>query len=455
MNFLFAIEGYKSLRAVAGVIKALHQRGHRVWLTAAAIDGDVAAGVLLKEISGCYTTIPFAGRERGLIRSLLIRLRWVLTIANYLRKGHPTEFSSSLVSGLLAKAPVSVRRLFACKLLRGLLGSRGFRQCIRMVEAVISVVPLAKQQIESNAIDVVVAAPAINFVSPEIEYIKAGHRVGALTVALVSSWDNPTTKGTFSLQPDQIIVWNKQMKREIVSFHDNVQEETVQVAGALIFDVWFESTHRNLDRAEFLTRAGLRDGQDYVLFLGGSPMVEEYEIPTVCKLADRLMDRFPDGRVTLLVRPHPSRVDAWKKIHHPNLLIFPKCAKFPHGDAAIQDFANSICHSVAVIGMNTTAQIEGAILDKPSVMLLLKENRAVQLDYGHMTSVLDWHFLEIARSIDDCVAIVAKIYGGVDLMIDQRRQFVADFVRPRGIERPVSVEVAVLLESFVLPRHLE
>ena len=55
--------------------------------------------------------------------------------------------------------------------------------------------------------------------STNIHVVKEAKKRNIQTICFVEGWDNLTSKGPFSVIPDHILVWNEQMKREIVDYH--------------------------------------------------------------------------------------------------------------------------------------------------------------------------------------------------------------------------------------------
>ena len=59
------------------------------------------------------------------------------------------------------------------------------------------------------------------------------------------SWDNPTTKGPFPLQPDKVIVWNDIMRQEILDYQ-KIDPRKVIPAGVPQFDLYSDRTKLKL-----------------------------------------------------------------------------------------------------------------------------------------------------------------------------------------------------------------
>src|SRR5262249_34051470 len=150
----------------------------------------------------------------------------------------------------------------------------------------------------------------------------------------------------------------------------------IVVTGAHPFDHWFGWEPRS--REEFLTRVGLDPAQPYVLYVGGSLFPgeraeEDWAVDWVREL--RRDDRFRE--VGILIRPHPNRGDRWRpeafEAFH-NVAIWPRRNdQMPLDAERRADFHDSIFHSAAVFGLNTSAMIDAAVIDRPVHTLLVPE----------------------------------------------------------------------------------
>ena len=106
-------------------------------------------------------------------------------------------------------------------------------------------------------------------------------------------------------------------------------------------------------------------------------------------------------------------------------------------------------HSAAVVGVNTTAEIESAIVGRQVFTLLAPEFRETQegtLHFRHLRGV-NGGFLHVAESFPEHLAQLdaALRTGGAD---DGRcRRFVEAFVRPHGLEVPATERLVEALEA--------
>ncbi len=443
MKIVVAFDNYGAYRFLSQVLKLLHERGHSITVVTPP-SPDVEFKAFLDDTRN-FDYQPMIFRT-GTWRQLTRASRYVLLYANFLRPNHPTSIDSFYVQSLLKKSPAQIRSLFMNGNARRLLSKTWVRFAMRAVEACIPPDKQILKWLDGKSADLVISCPFINYISPDIEYVKAAQKLGIKTVAAIRSWDNLATKGTFHLLPDLVLVWNQIMKNEALSLHDNVPEEIIRITGAPVFDYLFEM--KPWTRQEFCQRAGLDADKPFITYVGGTSMAETFEIPVV-KEFSRLLKNNPETRdVTVLLRPHPSRNTLWQSFSAENVIIWPKTTSFPHSFEGKQELLNTLKHSQAVLGLNTTAQIDGAVANRPSVLLLLESTRQVQTDFGHFKNILNAGFLEIANSIPECIDILSAIVKGRDLMAENRRRFIQEYVRPRGLSTPASDVMARDIEDF-------
>ena len=134
----------------------------------------------------------------------------------------------------------------------------------------------------------------------------------------------------------------------------------------------------------------------------------------------------------VLVRPHPAHVKQW---NHVKLSGFANVALWHDKETmnADQGLFDSLHHSSAVVGLNTSAMIEAGILDKPVLSLVMPEFAGGQENtlHFHYLRAANGGLLEEAASFDEHLEQLAAALGGRGR--DGRiRSFIERFVRPRG-----------------------
>ena len=88
--------------------------------------------------------------------------------------------------------------------------------------------------------------------------------------------------------------------------------------------------------------------------------------------------------------------------------------------------------------MNTSASLDGLILDKPGIQLVLDRNKNVQTDLGHMPYILNSKAMEIATNYKELVHVLNKIVNGIDTKKQIRKNFIKEFIRPFGMKQKSS-----------------
>ena len=83
--------------------------------------------------------------------------------------------------------------------------------------------------------------------------MREARRVGARSLAVILSWDNPTSWGMGAAQADAAVVWTEAMKQELVTYHD-FPADRIQVGGVAHFDTYFRAL--KISRGELFGAVG-------------------------------------------------------------------------------------------------------------------------------------------------------------------------------------------------------
>src|SRR5207245_679826 len=127
------------------------------------------------------------------------------------------------------------------------------------------------------------------------------------------------------------------------------------------------------------------------------------------------------------------------RIDDPQAAVWPRLPEQILDDAARQNFFESIYYADAVFGINTSAQIESAIVGRPVHALLADEYRDTQQGTLHFHYLKDDDFghLYVARTLEEHAALLeASLRRDSD---DGRTErFVRRFARPLGLDVPAT-----------------
>ena len=298
--------------------------------------------------------------------------------------------------------------------------------------------------------DLVVVTPLVEPGSPQSAYLRSARSLGIPTALCVFSWDNLTNKGLIHDPLDLLTVWNEPMRQEAVTLH-GVPADRVVVTGAVAYDHWFTWKPRE-DRTAFCTRVGLDPGEPYLLYLCSSRFIARDEVPFVSRWVDEIRSRSEVLRQTgVLVRPHPQNAGRWRDADLSalrNVAVWPREGANPADGDSRAEYFDSIYHSAGVVGVNTSAQIESAIIGRAVHTWLAPEFRDTQegtLHFKHLRDV-SGGVLHLASDLEQHVEHLEAAVRQPDGR-RRCRPFVEAFVRPYGIDNPAAPRLVEALET--------
>jgi hypothetical protein len=306
--------------------------------------------------------------------------------------------------------------------------------------------------LEANRPDVLVVTPLIEPGAPQAEYLRSARTLGIPTALCVASWDNLTNKGLIHGHVDLVTVWNDAMRQEAIDLH-GVPADRVVVTGAQAFDHWF-GWQPSRTRQQFCEQVGLPAERPYFLYLCSSRFIAPEEVSFVKRWLEQLRDSTSALRdVGALIRPHPQNAEQWHEVDLSGLgpaVIWPRAGAAPATAKSRADYFDSIFHSAGVIGINTTAEIESAIIGRSVFTMLAPEFAATQagtLHFEHLRQV-NGGLLHSAAGFADHVAQLEASLRNPTAGDERCRRFVKAFVRPHGIGTPATPRLVDALEAL-------
>jgi hypothetical protein len=450
-------------RQYSSLVAELAGRGHDVRLAFQPSKGDLPAP--REHLAGVtYGFAPQRSASDGW-RSVAWLVRALADLARY---AHPRYAAApelrgrmeAKIVGRLVKSDEfepAARRL-ALRLARRLAGTADSELSARVIsrssllEQAIPTSRRIDRYIREQAPDVVLATPVVNRASTQVEFLKSARRLGIPTATCVASWDNLTNKGLLKFTPERVFVWNEVQRREAVELH-GIPPERVVTTGAQLFDPWFERGP-SMGREEFVRRMGLDPARPYVLYTCSNPaMTETPEAGFVLEWIEALRASGNEqlSGLGLAIRPHPNEAGQWQEVdlgRFENVAVWPREGSLPVTDEARADFFDSLAHSAAVVGINTTAMIEAAIVGKSVLTVLAPEFAQESTLHFHYLLEENGGFLHVASSLGEHAAQLARVLVEDAAGAERRRRFVESFVRPHGLARPATPILADAVEEL-------
>ena len=309
------------------------------------------------------------------------------------------------------------------------------------LEAAVPTNGAVDRYVRGLAPDAVVATGTFRHISGEVELLKSARKLGIPTGIFVASWDNLTNKGALKFMPDLLFVWNETQLEEAVELH-GVPRERIRITGAHVFDDWFERTPSR-SAGELLADAGLDPSEPYLVYLCSSRnIVGENEVDFVRSWIEALRASGEERleRIGVIVRPHPNANAPWEgvQLEDSRAAIWPRLGIHPVAAQARADFYDTLAHAAAVVGINTTAMIEAAILGKSVLTVLVPSFAQEATLHFHNLLAENGGFLHVATSLDEHVGQLRLVLAEDEAGAERRRRFVESFVRPAGIDQPAA-----------------
>jgi hypothetical protein len=430
VRVLFLGRHFTYFRSFDSVIRRLAEKGHQVHIAAEKEEGLGGRDLVERLAAECYgVTVGFTPRRADSVGfEVATALRLSFDFFRYLDHAYDST------PGLRARSQERTPHL-ALALAR--LPGRGlFASAFRAAEAAVPRDIAVDEYIRGQRPDVLVLTPLIELGSPQLDYLKSAHAAGIPAVLAVWSWDHLSSKSLIRMHPDRVFVWNPVQRREAIDMH-RVRESDIVMTGAQSFDQWFDR-EPSRDRRTFCRDAGLPDDRPFVLWVCSS-MVKG--TPPEAPFLPRWIDALRSSKDValrecgILVRPHPQRMAEWREI---DLSGYPGVSFWgsnPVDAQARADYFDSMYFARAVAGINTSAQIEAAIVGRPVHTILHPDYWITQMGTIHFRYLVDpdFGFLRVAHTLEEHVAQLARSMR--EGTATENARFVERFVRPYG--RPI------------------
>ena len=451
MKILFLARHFSYLRLFESAIAELAERGHVIHLSADREESLGGAG-LVERLAARYPAVTVGwtpARQSGAWTDLARKLRLGI---DYLRFLDPRYDRAPRLRGRSEeRTPPLIRWLARLPLLRTPRGRRAIAWVLRQFEQAAPRSREIEAFYREQAPDVVLITPLVDLGSPQLDHYTSARALGLRTVLCVGSWDHLSSKSQLRAIPNLVTVWNDTQKQEAIELH-GVPAERIVVTGAQCYDLWF-GRQPSRSREEFCEHAGLDPARPYVLYVCSSlfkrtaneaRFVERW-IQHARGSADPVL-----REAGLLVRPHPRRLDEWQQV---DLTEFKNASMFgshPVDPAAKDDYFDSLYYASAVVGLNTSAFLEAAVVGKPVLSILLpeisRENQEGTIHFHYLLEI-GGGLLETARSLEDHVTQLAATLADPGPGIERARRFTEGFIRPQGLDEPSTPRFARAVEN--------
>jgi len=458
-RILFSVRNLWYLKFYDSVIRSLAARGHDVRIVADLHDPPERTA-LVDALRAEYPTVSYSCLERRTPRHWEDLAGAIRRSLEYLRFLEPRyEQAAALRRRASRHAPEWLTRMMARRWRGRTFVARALERTLSFADRAALPTKDLTHLIEAECPDLVLVSPLVWLGSTQSTMVRAARRAGVPVTYAVGSWDHLSSKARVCEMPDWVFVWNETQRREAVEYH-GVPAGRVVVTGAQCFDEWFERSPSR-SRSAFCRQFGFPEDNPIVLYvcsalLWGSPQEAGFVRRWLAAVRSA-----PDTRLrnaSVIIRPHPKRGHEWKAVDlggDLRTVIWPPLGQAPIAAHAKADYFDSLYHADAVVGLNTSAQIEAALIGRPVYTVLVPEFRDNQEGTLHFHYLLDERqgVLHAARSFDDHVVRLAAGLADPPGAAARNQQFVRTFVRPCGLDRSATEVFVEALENLAATPH--
>ena len=477
MNLLVLLNAPHYLRPFVDTVRTLAGRGHRI--TVAWYAGtDRSGGSITEQFAG-HPGVQFMTvsaersvrqREVGLVRRARNYLRYLegpFRSSGKLRQRSLGKLVRLVTDSVEADASWSDAGLVLeqADVLR-------LKDTLAYLESLIPPDPESSSFLLEHGFDAVLVSPLVDLGSSrQVDFVKAAQAMGIPVGMLVYSWDNLSTKGDMHVLPDHVFLWNRRQRKEAVKLH-GVPADRVVVTGAPRFDE-FLACRKTFKRQKFLHAVGLDPARPVVMYVCSSAFVSGDELPFVRQWLGALRGAASSAvrGCNVIIRPHPDvplfgpeqpafklplefdgiPVSARRPFDDDSAIILSTSGRTPQG------LFECLSHSDAVVGLNTSAEIEAGLLGKSVLSVLAgpaAEGQEATLHFHYLLK-REGGFVDVADSLPAHAGQLADV---LEASREARRVLrravlrrAMNFVRPLGPALSVSLLLADAIERRLSP----
>lgn len=254
-----------------------------------------------------------------------------------------------------------------------------------------------------------------------IQAVQAAQWLGIPTATFIFSWDNLTSQGRITLPYDHFLVWNDELKEQLLEMYDWIKPENVIVTGTPQFDFHFRPEFYQ-DRDEYCEQVGADPNRPIIFYATGMPNHMPGEPEIVEGIADMLKEFEQTVLPQLLVRVYPKdRSGRFNELKSRRKdILFPAVAweeewltpKYEDSYALV----NTLRHCAMGINVASTVSLELCMFDKPVVNVgydpkSLNTSQFSYADYyefDHYKPIIESGAVPVATSEADMLRLIKE-----------------------------------------------
>jgi len=453
-KIIFVLRSYGHLYLIRSAIREAADAGHAVLVL---FHKELTDETLedAERFEGRHPNISYGWMKSSLrAGTVVFHAREVLSYRKHLLKSTNSQFYAERWKKYLHS---KLQKLFNWSWAGLLLktGPAGF--LLRLIEKVTPPQANVLEHLKELKPDVLIATPVNKrYSSMELEYLKAAKSLGTPSIISITSWDPITAKGVFHIKPDRLLVWNDIQVEEAI-WHQDIPREKIGVVGSSSFDKWFVP-NKPTPRAEFLAKQGLNPNYPVLAYLCSSGVIAGDEAWLIRELR-QVLDSSKDERIRniqIAIRPYPTNYEICRNLDLKHTAVIPKEGPIENPVLNQQYLYDTIYHSLAFVGINTTSMLDAIAIGKPVIALFTKQYEQMQLGTFHFQALYKEDALDlvdIENKKEEFYKLLVKFLEEKDERKGKRTEFIKRYIRPRGLEVSAGRAILEEMEKLIQAKH--
>ena len=239
-------------------------------------------------------------------------------------------------------------------------------------------------------------------------FAREAHYFGVPVCCVILSWDNTSNKGMPGYNPDYVVAWTENMRKELIELND-IDEKKIYVGGVAHFDPYYKKESILEERVLF-KKLGLDSDKKTIFYATKSPKRYPWAPDLIAEIADAIQSGIIKHNPQLLVRIHPLHYRTFNgKLVFENILNeYERVANrypfvtlnIPRNVSKKMDFdlsnsetllvASILKHSDVMLNMFSTMVIEASIFQLPSINLCIRDKYKVERGKKQQDIMIDY-----------------------------------------------------------------
>lgn len=273
---------------------------------------------------------------------------------------------------------------------------------------------------------------------------RSASKHGIPTVAVIPSWDNPSSKGCIVAEVSRVLVWSERQKAELLTYYPSIDASQIVVCGIPQFDVYARGYPKQMSRERLTRMVGVPAGATLILYATSSESLFPNE-PDVVRHVAEAANAGAFGRdAHVLVRCHPadrraryqhvaamSRVTVWASSNESGELR----SWVPPDDEA-EVLAATLRAAAVCINTASTITLDAIACHRPVINVAydgdvdLPYHRSVRrfYDHEHYRPVVSIAAVDIAESKGELVSAISRALEHPDSRLQERQELLSELV---------------------------